>query len=153
MQAESAEEKGAVENGNDHEKDKRPAKKPKVSQDPQVHIPCVISKPKETLMQFALCAQKVVRPRMNIEKELLGQPDLIPSDSEMLLSIARLITKINLRSNETRDDNFLSCVYWYTLNSIRNLFSNLHWCSCVLVITHGRALKKCGHFPRQLYDY
>ena len=46
---------------------------------------------------------------MNVEKELEDQPDLVPSDSEMLLSMAKLIAKINLCSSEPKDENFLAC--------------------------------------------
>ena len=71
---------------------------------------CVIGKPKETLLQFAVSATQLVRHRMNVEKELAGKPDLIPTDSEMLISIEKLVTKINLCSTDMSDDNVLECV-------------------------------------------
>ena len=97
-----------------HEPPEKKAKKNKGPADPNDHITQVIGKPKETLLQFALSALKLVRPRMNVEKDLEGQPDLIPTDSEMLLSIAKLITKINLCATDSNPDNFLDCVYLYT---------------------------------------
>ena len=62
-------------------------------------------------MLFALSAHKLVKPRMNVEKELTDQPDLIPMGAEMLLSIAKLITKLNLRSTNKTDESILACDY------------------------------------------
>ena len=45
-------------------KEKRPSKKPKIASENEEHTPPIITKPKETLLQFALSAQKLVRPRM-----------------------------------------------------------------------------------------
>ena len=98
------------------------AKKPKGPANPNIHTPCVIGKPKETLLQFALSAQKLVRPRMNVEKDLEGQPDLIPTDSEMLLSLGKLITKINLCATDSKPDNFLACVYLYAWGAQEPIF-------------------------------
>lgn len=101
-----SQENGKLGKGNPLKK----PKKPKHSQETQSTKRCTIAPPYETLIKFALSAQRLVTPRMNVEKELVGQPDLIPSDPEMLLSIAKLITKLNLCSIEMNDENVLTCV-------------------------------------------
>ena len=97
----------------EEEKDKKP-KKNRNTQDTKLPEKLAIGKPKETLIQFALSAQRLVTPRMNVEKDIGNQPDLIPTDSEMLLSIAKLVTKLNLCSLDMSDDNVLACDYMYT---------------------------------------
>ena len=106
---------GNTEPGKDKEEEKeKKSKKAKHPQDTQQPEKLVVGKPKETLLQFALSAQRLVTPRMNVEKDLANQPDLIPTDSEMLLSIAKLVTKLNLCAVDMTDENVLACDYMYT---------------------------------------
>ena len=80
------------------------------------------------LLMFALSAQRIARPRMRDEKEHAGHPDLIPTDSEMIIPIAKIITKINLCSTDTKGGNILACFYLYTAKSARIL--SLVRCKC-----------------------
>ena len=89
------------------EKEKKAPTKPK-KVEPTEHVTFVVAKPKPPLIQFAICTHTCVKPRMNVEKELVA--DIIPNDQEMLLSIAKLIEKIHLRHTSSPDQNFLACV-------------------------------------------
>ena len=100
------------------EKAKKP-NKPKVAQDAQEHAPHIISKPNVTLAQFALSAHTLVRPRMSAEKEPNDHPDLTQTDSEMPLSIAMHVTKINLRIADVEDGNILARGFLYTAKTTR----------------------------------
>ena len=72
---------------------------------------CLIARPKDALLQFSTYAHTIVSHRMDLEKELpLDSPDIVPMDSEMLLSIAMLIEKINDRSKTVNDEHILTCV-------------------------------------------
>ena len=48
---------------------------------------------------------------MNVGKESMDRPDLIPEDREMLLPIAKFVGGIKRRRNSPSGENVLGCDY------------------------------------------
>ena len=95
---------------------KRPSKNQQKNKPTEERPPCLIARPNDTLLQFATYAHTIVTPRMDLEKELPSSPqDLVPTDAEMLLSIAMLIEKINDCSKTIDDEHILTCALYMTL--------------------------------------